>query len=504
MQFRGREKELAALREQLRANKTVVLCGTGGVGKTAIAAEYSYRFAETYDLVWWIAAEQPESIAGQLALLAMEVGCGDQSEVMISLRALLSRLRRRRHWLLIFDNAERASSVRAYLPQGEGHIIVSSRSPEWAGTAEKMNIEVFPRAESVQLLQAYVPGMSQVAAEQVAAALGDLPLAVAQAGAYLSATGMPVPGYLHLLETRTGELLAEQVEMDYPLPIAAAWRIAVNRLEAEDATALKILDIAAFLAPEPIPLFIFTYANTDSEQELAQTASDPISLSRAVRAISRYALGRLEGDSLQIHRLHQALLRDRLAPEAREEVRRRAHGLLTSIDLGDPSNPARWPRYSQILPHVVNAEPTTGSDNKLSTLVCEVIRYLYRRGDYRAARELGEKHYSRRRLELGADHPSTLEAATALAAVCSGLGDYQAALEIKEYVLAKRRQFLEMIISVHSAQQAVWRWNCGDSARWSKHASSTPIPWPVTGGWPVMITKVLLVPLITWQQTCRF
>ena len=61
--FTGREKELTLLREQFasgaHAALTQAISGLGGVGKTQLALEYTYRHAGEYDLVWWVRSEEP-------------------------------------------------------------------------------------------------------------------------------------------------------------------------------------------------------------------------------------------------------------------------------------------------------------------------------------------------------------------------------------------------------------------------------------------------------------
>ena len=209
--FTGREELLTAVRDWLVAGDRAViqaLHGMGGVGKTQLAIEYTHRFAGSYDVAWWVDAEQGGLIGDQFAALGAALGCvepGAGAEVVRA--AVLGELHQRGRWLLVFDNAKDPVDVSPWLPGGGGHLLITSRARAWAEVAMPVEVDVLARAESVALLQGRVAGLGAVEAGRLAADLGDLPLAVAQAAGFLAETGMPAAQYLELLETQAGKLL---------------------------------------------------------------------------------------------------------------------------------------------------------------------------------------------------------------------------------------------------------------------------------------------------------
>ena len=145
--------------------------------------------------------------------------------------------------------------------------------------------------------------------QRIAKALGDLPLALAQAGAYLADTSVGVQDYLALLAQRTRELLGQGAPATYPVPLAASVQIALDQLAAQSPAALQLLIVAAYLAPEPIPLTLFTTHSTQLPDPLAIAAADPLAFTALTRLLRRHGLAHVEPATLTLHRLLAAILR---------------------------------------------------------------------------------------------------------------------------------------------------------------------------------------------------
>jgi hypothetical protein len=202
----------------------------GGVGKTQLATEYAHRFAGEYELVWWIASENPALLGEQLAALAAAANLvTTEADTAAAMAAVHGHLRSADHVLLIFDNAEKREDIVPWLPGGHAHVLVTSRNPLWSAVARTVSVDVFARAESAALLRANLPQLAEGDADRLAQALGDLPLAVAQAADLLAETGMGVDDYLTALEQHAAELLdSDTPPPGYPAPLAAAVTVDVS------------------------------------------------------------------------------------------------------------------------------------------------------------------------------------------------------------------------------------------------------------------------------------
>jgi len=444
--FTGRDDLLAEVRERLLAGDRAVvqaLHGMGGVGKTQLAAEYAHRFAGTYDLAWWINAEQGGLIGDQVAALGLALGCVPPGAAPEAVRAaVLAELRHRGRWLLVLDNAEDPADVAPWLPGGGGHVLITSRQRGWDEVAAPVEVDVLARAESVAILQTRVTGLSGAGADRLAAELGDLPLAIAQAAGFMADTGMAADEFLGLLRTRAGQLLAQGTPGSYPRSLAAATGLIADRLARQDPAAAELASVCAFLAPEPIPESLFTAAAGVLPGELAARAADPLAWRQTLAHMTRQSLARIDHRGLQMHRLTQAILRDRLTLAQAAATRKYAEAMLAASDPRDMANPVTWPRWARLTPHVLAADLTATDTSALRELAGHMCWYLLERGDTRTAHDLASGLHQQWRDRLGEDHPHTLTAAHYLAWTLLEMGRHAESRDLNHDTLGRRRRIL--------------------------------------------------------------
>jgi hypothetical protein len=444
--FVGRERLLDAVRERLLAgDKTVVQAfqGMGGVGKTQLATEYAHRFADGYDLAWWVNCEQAGLIGDQFAALGAALGClpaGAATEVVRAM--VLAELRARDRWLLVFDNAEKPADIAGWLPGGSGHVLITSREHRWAQLAAPVEVDVLARAESVAILQGQVAGLDPADADALAVELGDLPLAVAQAAGFMAETGMTAREYLDLLRTRAGQLLDQGVPGSYPRSLAAATRLIADRLDRDDPAAAQLASLCAFLASEPIPEDLFTEAPGELPAELAARVADPVAWRQTLSVLTGRSLARVDQRGLVMHRLTQAILRDCLTPAQAAATRARSEAILAAADPRDPANPVTWPRWAQLMPHLLAADLASTESHRLRWMACYACWYLLARGDTHTAYDLASDLRQQWRERLGDDHKQTWATSSYLAWALRDMGRYAEARDLDQDILDRHRRVL--------------------------------------------------------------
>jgi hypothetical protein len=465
----------------------VPLQGMGGVGKTQLALEYAHRHAPDYSIVWWVNADDRalalRDLGGLANQLGLPVGSADPAGALPGLWTFLTA---HKDWLLVYDNVDDPTVLAELRPPGSGRLLVTSRSEAIGRLAPSIELAEFERTDSVRLLTRRCPTLTSAEANQVADALGDLPLAVEQAGCFLKEIPISTADYLDLLADQPAAGGLSDATLDRHPGLAAVVSAGRAQLEAINPHAAALLDQLAFLSPERLPITIGHYSARAGPHGVL--LGDPATTTLIVRRFVELGLVRHTGSALQMHRLIQALLRARLSPNEQRARCRAAQELLATAVSSDPDDPASWPTCALLTSHLQallsRGLTTSEGPPQFRDLLLQSLRYLFVTGHYQtvvtlagdtcrtwerslgrdhrdtltatnslaaalhklgnnvSARELDEDTLRRRQRVLGADHRDTLISANGLAAVLRALDDYAAARDLDNDTLRRRRRVL--------------------------------------------------------------
>jgi tetratricopeptide (TPR) repeat protein len=451
--FTGRVQLMSDLQKALASGPTAltqVIHGLGGVGKTQLALEHVYRNLDKYNIIWWLRSEDSATLASDYAILAQELdlpdkGAADQNLIIAAVRRYLEQ---QQNWLLVFDNADDPARIKEYIPRGGlGHVLVTSRNPNWRGTASPLSVEVLEREESVDFLVKRTGKTDTESASALADALGDLPLALDQAGAYIEAAGISLSSYLDMFNTHKTKLLCRSSpSTDYPYEVATTWNISIGAVRKTCQAGVDLLNLCAFLAPDDIYEELVTDGAKHLPDSLSAAVTDPLIFTDVVKSLRRYSLIEFSGSTISVHRMVQAVVRDQLTTEGRK---RWAEAAVRLVDDAFPSGSGdvqNWSLCSRLLPHALAAaeyaEAVDVATNATLRLLNQTGVYLHERGRFVETKETLEQAHGIGNRVLGGEHPSTLTSMSNLAVTLKAHGDLAGARKIEEEVLEIRRRIL--------------------------------------------------------------
>ena len=213
--FTGRSEILdtirGALEDTIATALTQAISGLGGIGKTQTAVEYAYRHGDNYEAVFWAVADKEVTIISAYAEIARllnlpDAASPDQNRIVETVKRWFETHDK---WLLLLDNADSPSLVRAFLslsPRG-GHILISSRAQnlDMLGIPRTLDLQEMSPHEALEFLlkrtgREDTDARERQAAAELAEKLGWLPLALEQAGAYIAAHQARFEDYLASFE----------------------------------------------------------------------------------------------------------------------------------------------------------------------------------------------------------------------------------------------------------------------------------------------------------------
>jgi tetratricopeptide (TPR) repeat protein len=465
--FKGRAGFLEELRTSLersrdgRATAIVgrALHGLGGVGKTRLAVEYVWQHMDDYSALLFVSAERPQDLRRNMAALCgplvLDLPEQDTVEQEARVAAALRWLAEHPMWFLILDNLdtpEAATAAEELLARLRGgHVVLTSRLSQWSGSVEPLELDVLAGEDAAQFLlertergRRKLPTDTADAAE-LARELGGLALALEQAGAYVVQRRLSLAAYL---ENWRGHVAGvkewhDERVMKYPRSVAVTWQTTIEQLGNGEMALLRLL---AWMAPEPLPLFVLEAAGAEARWQqavglLGQGASTFVPLFDALATLSSYSMVRwdTEEQSVSVHRLVQEILRARVPEAHRRDWLTLTLWLLDGAWPGDPQDVRTWQSWDLLRPHVALAvahADRAGNPEPTGRLLGALGQLLKGKALHAEAEPLMRRVLAIDEASHGPAHPSVARDLSSVALLLKDTGRHEEAERLMRRALA--------------------------------------------------------------------
>jgi tetratricopeptide (TPR) repeat protein len=464
------------------------IVGLGGTGKTQVALQFAYGVKEAQPewSIFWVPAVSMESFEQACAEIVQALHIpqsADKEDAKELVKQYLSSGRARR-WLLVVDNvddpnllfgSDQSGGIVDYLPESEGGVTVyTTRTLEVAVSLTRgdvLELGAMDRGDAIDFLSESLVRKELLRdcamTDKLLDELTCLPLAIAQAAAYLNINRMTITKYLRLLQ-RTEQDLVRLMSKEFrddtqykqsANAVATTWVVSFSQIREHDVAAADLLAFMSCVEWKAIPRSLLPEAQSEGEMEEAigtlcgysfLTRRGGESGGTQESEETETNTGEEEDTETQVEReewydMHRLVhLATRIwvkrhgnAGEVVEDAVRHVADVFPSDDY---ENRAVWRGY---LPHALRllSSGQHSSAWEQSKLCLLVGRCLYVDGRMQEAVVWLEKSCEQRS-QLGEDNPSRLASQHNLARAYQADGQVRKAVELLEHVVEVREKKL--------------------------------------------------------------
>ena len=332
-------------------NDARALAGLGGTGKTQLAAAIARTLWDqrALDALIWLTAASRDAVVTGFAQALADVGAPDRGEgpEKAASHFLAWLAGTDRQWLVVLDDLADPAVLEGLWPWGaSGRAVVTTNRPDTAVRARSprvVKVGAFSRREGLNYLSTklHADPDQWIGALDLATELGFLPIALAQAGALMTDTGIDCREYRARIAERKQRLGGPAAGV-HSLTVAASGALALELADRLPPTGLArpVLALTSVLDPNGIPGAVLTCQAACAFLTRFRSASavDDAAARAAVHNLARLGLVTIDTTSaartVRVHALVQAVVRQSLsAAEGDHAVLAAADALLQA-----------WPR----------------------------------------------------------------------------------------------------------------------------------------------------------------
>ena len=433
-----------------RAEPRTVLTGMRGSGKTQLAAAVAARCEEEgWPLVAWIHAASRKEILAGLYEFALRIGIDAPKNIPLEVivQRLLDRLRSAEavDRLFVFDNVENPDDLKDLIPEGAGvrTLVTTPRHFDWDGLGWlRLAVGAFDREQSVSLLCEHTGDTHREAADRIADALGDVPVAITQAAATAQQGGYALSGYLDRLSHQSLESRISRLEgANHPDAVGIALLMVYEQVleqlrskhPQQARIAVSLLGALSLLAASGVPTHWLLRLDGDSD-----AVRDTLSVLKSASVFQESS----DGNKTIIHWLQGHVYRETYLNDQKKlgEARRCAATLLGGIDVDRLENgEQRRDETHHVIEQLLSVTSqdyshSLFSEPRVSSKLAETLHDATSLGMSQLALCLTDS-VTRARDVLGPDRPNTLASRNSLAGSYRDAGRLDKALTLYEQIL---------------------------------------------------------------------
>ena len=427
-----------------------VLTGMRGSGKTQLAAAVAARCEEEgWPLVAWIHAASRKEILAGLYEFALRIGIDAPKNIPLEVivQRLLDRLRSAEavDRLFVFDNVENPDDLKDLIPEGAGvrTLVTTPRHFDWDGLGWlRLAVGAFDREQSVSLLCEHTGDTHREAADRIADALGDVPVAITQAAATAQQGGYALSGYLDRLSHQSLESRISRLEgANHPDAVGIALLMVYEQVleqlrskhPQQARIAVSLLGALSLLAASGVPTHWLLRLDGDSD-----AVRGTLSFLKSAAIFQESS----DGDKTIIHWLQGHVYRETYLNDQKKlgEARRCAATLLGGIDVDRLENgEQRRDETHHVIEQLLSVTSqdyshSLFSEPRVSSKLAETLHDATSLGMSQLALCLTDS-VTRARDVLGPDRPNTLASRNSLAGSYRDAGRLDKALTLYEQIL---------------------------------------------------------------------
>ncbi|KAH7377458.1 heterokaryon incompatibility protein-domain-containing protein [Cadophora sp. MPI-SDFR-AT-0126] len=303
-QFVAREKELSKMHELLQDHSS----------RSCLAITYARRHKEKYTAIFWLNANDEDSLKLSFRNIAQQVlrhhpstsvlssvdQDTDLDQVVNVVKGWLDFPQNAR-WLMIYDNFDNpkisgnsnnsAVDIRQFLPRSDhGSIIITTRS---ARVRQGIQIHVQKLLDVREGLE-IVSNMSgrKGIEKALVKELDGLPLALSTAGVYLEHVTTSFSDYVQLYRTSWLKLQTTSPLLDSyeDRTLHTTWQITFDRIQQQNTASAKLLKLWAYFNRQDLWFDLLRHTNSVDDEWIQKLTKDELNFNQAITLLCTFGL----------------------------------------------------------------------------------------------------------------------------------------------------------------------------------------------------------------------